>query len=62
MQVKHCFWQANRYADVVTRMGSVQLLDYFFFHSLPVDVLEAFEADSNGMYFDRSYLDCAVVP
>ena len=55
VQIRHCFQQANRYADTMARLGSVQLLDYFVFHSPPVDILEAFEADLNGMYFSISF-------
>ncbi|KAL0016538.1 hypothetical protein SO802_003607 [Lithocarpus litseifolius] len=47
---------------VMARLGSDQLLDFVLFHSSPVDVLEAFEADLNGMYFDRSCPERSVIP
>ena len=51
--IRHCYCQANRCADVMARMGSDQLVDYVVFQSPPEDVLEAFEADCNGLFFDR---------
>ena len=47
MQIRHCYQQANRCADVMARMGSDQPIDYIVFHSSPKDVLEAFEVDCN---------------
>ena len=55
VQIRHCFRQANCYADIMARMGLAHCLDFSVFHSPPVDVLEAFEADLNGMFFDKSY-------
>ena len=46
----------------MARMGSAHCLDFSVFHSLPVDVLEAFEADLNGLFFDRSCPVLAVAP
>ena len=62
VQIKHCFRQANRCADVMARMGSAHCLDVSVFHSPPVDALEAFEADLNGLFFDRSCPVLAVAP
>ncbi|XP_065627117.1 uncharacterized protein LOC111989670 [Quercus suber] len=53
VQIRHCFRQANRCADVMARMGSVLSLDFPVFLSPPVDALEAFEADLNGLCFVR---------
>jgi len=44
----------------MVRMGSVHFLDFSVFHSPSVDVLEAFKAYLNGMYFDKSCSDRAV--
>ena len=44
----------------MARMGSAHCLEFSIFHSPPVDVLEAFEVDLNGMFFDRICLYCAV--
>ena len=62
VQINHCFRQANRCADVMARMGSAHCVDASVFHSPPVDVLEAFEADLNGLFFDRSCPVLAVAP
>ena len=58
VQIKHCFRQANRCADVMARMGSAHCLDVSVFHSPPVDVLEAFEADLNGLFFEIGRASC----
>ena len=38
VQVKHCYRQANRCADMLARLGTVQALSFVSFDSPPEDV------------------------
>ena len=53
VQVKHCYRQANRCADLMPRLGADQELDYILFTSPPVDLAKALEDDCNGVFFNR---------
>ncbi|XP_075640366.1 uncharacterized protein LOC142612129 [Castanea sativa] len=53
VQIRHCFRQANRCADMMARKGAEQQLDFCVFVSPPVDVLETFREDFDGMFFNR---------
>lgn len=53
VQIRHCYRQANCCADVMARMGSDQPVDYIVFRSPHEGVLEAFEVNCNGLFFDR---------
>ena len=57
VRVKHCFCQANRCADSLTRMSFSLDSVFSSFHSLPVDLLDVFEDDLNGVYVNRLCLD-----
>ena len=54
-QICHCFRQANCCADMMARKGAEQQLDYCAFYSPPVDVLEIFRKDLDGMYYNSLY-------
>ena len=56
----HCFRQANRCADGLARMSFRMNDDFKLYDSLPVDVLDVFEGDLNGMYFNRICLEPCV--
>lgn len=52
----------NRCADMLARMGSDQDLGFISFDSLPVDVINVFEEDFNGMYSNKLCPELSVVP
>ncbi|XP_050259134.1 uncharacterized protein LOC126704150 [Quercus robur] len=51
--IKHCFQQANQCADGLARMSCRMNAEFLIYDSPPVDILEIFEGDLNGMYFNR---------
>ena len=53
IQFQHCYRQANRCADSLARLSTSQDLDFILFDSPPMDVVNAFENDLNGMYCNR---------
>ena len=53
VHIKHRFCQANQCADGLGRMSFRMSSDFLMFDSLPVDILDVFEGDLNGMYFNR---------
>ena len=53
VRVKHCFCQANRCADSLTRMSFSLDSVFSSFHSPLVDLLDVFEDDLNGVYVNR---------
>ena len=53
IQIKHCFRQANRCTDRLTRISFIQTPDFSLFDSSPADMIDVYENDLNGMYFDR---------
>ena len=55
VQIRHFFRQANCCADMMARKGAEQQLDYCAFYSPPVDVLEIFRKDLDGMYYNSLY-------
>ena len=59
-QICHCFRQANCCAEMMARKGAEQQLDYCAFNSSPVDVLEIFRKDLDGLYCNRLCLDGVV--
>ena len=50
---KHCYREANRYADNLARMSISQEADFVTYESPPVDTLKAYEDDCNGFYLSR---------
>ena len=61
VRVKHCFRQVNRCADSLARMSFSLDSVFSSFHSLPMDLLDVFEDDLNGVYVNRLCPD-PVVP
>ena len=53
VHVKHCFCQVNRCANSLTRMSFSLDSVFSSFHSLPMDMLDVFEDDLNGVYVNR---------
>lgn len=53
IQIKHCFRQVNCCANRLARMSFNQIPDFSLFDSLPMDMIDVYEDDLNGMYFDR---------
>ena len=56
----HCFRQANRCDDGLARMSFRMNDDFKLYDSPPVDILDVFERDLNGMYFNRICLEPCV--
>ncbi|KAK9987636.1 hypothetical protein SO802_027875 [Lithocarpus litseifolius] len=53
IQIKHCFRQANHCADRLARKSFSQIPEFSLFDSQPMDMIDVYEDDLNGMYFDR---------
>ena len=51
--IKHCFHQVNKCADSLARMSYYLDADFSTFDSLPVDLVDVFEDNFKGMYFNR---------
>ena len=62
VQVKHCYRQANRYANRLVRIGIVQNLNFVCFDSPLEDIRNVLDEDYNGRFFNRIYNDLAVSP
>ena len=62
IRVKHCYHQANQCADSLARMSISQDLEFSSFDSLPMDMINIFENDLNGMYSNRICPEPLVVP
>ena len=60
VQVKHCYRQANRCVDMLTRLGTVQALSFVSFDSPPEDVRRVLDEDCNGKSFNRICNDIVV--
>ena len=48
VRVKHCFKEANRCANVLARLGSNQVIDFYVFSSPLVDIMDFLKADAHG--------------
>ena len=55
VHIKHCFQQANKCADGLPRMSFSLITDFLIYDSPPMDILDVFEGELNGMYFNRIY-------
>ena len=51
--IRHIYREANSCADHLANLGCSQVLDFVLFSSPPVDLLNVFEADSQGLYSNR---------
>ena len=61
VQVKHCYRQANRCANLMARLRVDQELDYILFTSPLVHLAKAMEDDCNGVCFNRLCTELEVV-
>ena len=57
IRIKHCFCQANCCADSLAKMNFNQVVDFSTFDSPPMDMIDVFEDNLNGMYFNRICLE-----
>ena len=62
VQVKHCYRQANRCADRLARLRTVQTLNFICFDSPPEDIRNVLDKDFNGRFFNRICNDLAGSP
>ena len=53
VRFKHCFRQANQCADSLAKKSLRMSADFLSYDSSPVDILDVFEGDLNGMYSFR---------
>ena len=51
--IKHCFFQMNRCVDSLARINYCLDVDFSTFDSSHVDLVDVFEDDLNGMYFNK---------
>ena len=51
--IKHCFHQTNRCANSLARRSYCLDVDFSTFDSPPVDLVDVFEDDFNGIYVNR---------
>ena len=58
---KHCFRQANQCADSLAKKSLRMSADFLSYDSSPVDILDVFEGDLNGMYSVRICPDSSFV-
>ena len=61
VQLKHCYCQANRCADLMARLRADQELEYILFSSPPVDLAKALEDDCTAVFFNRLCTDLNVM-
>ena len=61
VQLKHCYFEANRCMDMMARIGADQELEYVLFSSPPVDLAKALEDDCNGVFFNRVCTDLDIL-
>ncbi|KAL0006038.1 hypothetical protein SO802_013599 [Lithocarpus litseifolius] len=61
VRIQHIFREANMCADQLARLGSLQASEFVLFSCPPLDIKDAFEADSLGLYSNRRCLvfDCS---
>lgn len=53
VRVCHCFREANRYADLLARTGTLLDQDFITFESPPEGIVPIFNSDCNGLYLNR---------
>ena len=54
IRFNHCYRQANRCADLLARMGAIQVPEFSSFSSPPMDIFNVFQDDCNGVALNRS--------
>ena len=60
IQIKHCYRQANRHADLLAKIKVEQEIDFLNYLSPPVDFLQILQEDRNGLYVNRICHDSVV--
>ena len=60
IQIKHCYWQANRCADMLAKMGVEQEIELLNLLSSLVDVLQILQDDRDGLFVNRTCHDSVV--
>ena len=53
VQLRHCFHQANRCADLLARMSLEQATDFISYNCPPVDIRSLLEEDVVGLHVNR---------
>ena len=53
IQFKHCYWEANRCADMLAKVGLDQSSCLVHFDCLPVIIMTILDEDCNGFFVDR---------
>ena len=61
VRFKHCFRQANQCTDGLAKKSLRMSADFLSYDSSPVDILDVFEGDLNGMYSVRICPDSSFV-
>ena len=59
--IKHCFRQTNQCADGLAKKSLRMTADLLIYDSPPVDILDVFEGDLNGMYSFRICTDLSFI-
>ena len=52
-RIRHVYREANSCADHIANLGCSQVSDFILLSSLLVDLLNVFEANSEGLYSNR---------
>ena len=60
IQIKHCYRQANRCADMLAKMGVEQEIELLNLLSPPMDILQILQDDRVGLYVNRTCHDFVV--
>ena len=60
IQIKHCYRQANRCADMLAKMGVEQEIELLNLLSPPMDILQVLQDDRDGLYVNRTCHDFVV--
>ena len=53
VRIKHCFRQENQCANGLVEKSLRMTTEFLIYNSPPVDILDVFESDLNGMYSVR---------
>nr|XP_023873761.1 uncharacterized protein LOC111986367 [Quercus suber] len=53
LRIMHCFREANRCWDALTRKGPIIQQDFVVYDSLPVDIFMLLYYNQIGMYYER---------
>lgn len=62
VQIEHCYYEANSYADFLANMGSSQTREFVSYIDPPVGLEELISSDSDGMYHNRLLFELSLPP